>query len=212
MWGWITVKFFSHRKKVKSSLGWEFSSGWDLCISLLEKSSHLVQEVIYSLHPNANISSGTEKEIGSRRRLPSTQNSSNPSAFLWMEWFLFSPLPATPGYRRERVSPIPNFQVFFWKGRERVSCPPWPQFNKFGRKLITDRFNGGVAEQTRKNIIQPYWQRWNICLSTIACFQQWPTTDILGIVQLLWYFTNIHPALTNQNIKLALSQRWHLQN
>lgn len=41
-WGWVTVKFFSQWKKVKSSLGWEFSSNRDLCISLLEKRGHLV--------------------------------------------------------------------------------------------------------------------------------------------------------------------------
>lgn len=103
-----------------------------------------------------------------------------------MEWFLFSPLPGTPGHQRERVSPTPYFQVFFRKGRERVSCAPWPQlYNKFARKLITDGFNGGVAEQTRKNIIQPY------CM----CFQEWPTKDILGVVQLLWYFPKYSPSI-----------------
>lgn len=151
MWGWITGRFFSHWRKVKPSLGWEFNSGWDLCISLLEKSSHLVQELLSSsLDPNANISSGAKKEIGSRWRLPSTQSCSYPSAFLWMEWFLLSPLPTILGHQRERVSPNPHFLVFFRKGRERVSCLPWPQLcNKFGSKLITGRFNRGVAEQTR---------------------------------------------------------------
>lgn len=103
-WGWLTLKFFSCWTKVKSSLGWEFNSGWDLPISLLEKSSHLVQEVIsFSLHPNARVSSRTEKQIGSRQRLPNTQYCSNPPAFLWMEeWFLLLPLPATLGQQRER--------------------------------------------------------------------------------------------------------------
>ena len=103
-WGWITVKFFLYWRKVKSSLGWEFSSGWDVPISLLEKSSHLVQEVIpFTFHPNASISSGTEKQIGRRQRLPNTQCCSNPPAFLQMEErFLLPPLPATLGQQRER--------------------------------------------------------------------------------------------------------------
>lgn len=123
---WITVKFFSPWKKVKSSLSWEFNSGWDLCISLREKSGPLVQEVIsYSLHPNASICSGTEKEMRDKdspvhRAFQIPQLSCGWSSFSFL---LFLQLLAT---KRRESPPPPTFRSSFGKAEKESLIPHDP--------------------------------------------------------------------------------------
>lgn len=118
------------------------------------------------LHPNASIRSGTEKEIGSRQRQPNSADQVLLFPCGWRGGFsflIFLQLLASKG--RESTS---CFLVLFSKGRGRLSFPPGLQlYNKYGRKLIMDRFNGGVEEQAVKNLMQPYRYRWKICLALL---------------------------------------------
>lgn len=158
-----------------------------------------------------NHSQGTEKETGSRQKVLIFSAVQIPQlSFGWrcgFSFLFFHQLLASKG--KETTS---CFMDLSRKGRGRPFCPPGPQLHsKYGRKLITDRTNGGVAEQAGENIIQPYSYQLKICLELLPVSSSGQQQLSRKLYSFCGVSQNIHPAVTKWRSKVFPSRRWHLK-